>query len=475
MVDFKLLRQQMEDARIIEKLDKLGVPDEGTLSWFRLTKFAQQYAGWDFKEAEPETPQAPTEITLSEDQASTWVKLLVWVQNEEPYFLLRGFAGTGKSFLMKKLKDLNVDLFFTAPTNKATKVLSRFVETEAKTTFSQLGLRMSTDDENLVMEYGKNNPYLPKGSILIIDECSMVGTQLYDFIEETRRRTGCKVLYVGDPAQLPPVKEKRSRSWTCTEKRENIATLRKVMRYDNQLLKLATRIRQLMKDRNYDTYPIENDHEETGVFVLKSQKRFIKELMQWSKPDDFLTRKVIAWRNKTVTNYNNIIREHFGFNDPYNVGDIILLAEPIEKNEVIIGHIDDEFKVKDVVSGEVATSCKTIIPIWQLKIENEDGVLLIRVPKNREDIDEVLAEKASKARNAHGVERRDLWRDFWDTKKIFAATRYGYSITSHRSQGSTFETVFLDQCDVLSNPNKREAMKCLYVAATRASKDLYSF
>lgn len=490
MVDFKLLWQQQEDVKIIQKLDDIGVPETGTLSWYRLTLFAQRWGGWDFKEPKPadgsanaapvlanvsELPPLP-EIVLSEDQEKAWVKLSTWVGNNEPYFVLQGYAGTGKSFLMKKLQELKATLYYTAPTNKATKVLSRFVGTEAKTTFSQLGLRMSADDDTLVMEYGANSPYMPKGSILVVDEASMIGKQLYEFIEETRKKTGCKVLYVGDPAQLPPVGEKRTLAWTCTDNVENKAVLRKVMRYDNELLKLATNIRDLMKNKDYDSFPIEDDNADgKGVFILRSKSKFVRKITEFEKPEDFLTRKVIAWRNKTVNAYNSIIREHFGFNDPFNEGDIILISEPIEKNDMIIAHIDDEFQVKAVRESTVKTSCKNLVPVYELKIENEDNTLIINVAKDRDDVDDILAGKASAAKAAKSIDRRDKWKDFWDTKKLFASTRYGYALTSHRVQGSSYDETFVDQQDILANINKRESYKCLYVACTRAKTSLFTF
>jgi ATP-dependent exoDNAse (exonuclease V) alpha subunit len=52
--------------------------------------------------------------------------------------------------------------------------------------------------------------------------------------------------------------------------------------------------------------------------------------------------------------------------------------------------------------------------------------------------------------------------------------RYGYALTAHRAQGSTYETVFIDQEDILSNPTKAEGGRCFYVAATRASKRIYT-
>jgi superfamily I DNA/RNA helicase len=64
------------------------------------------------------------------------------------------------------------------------------------------------------------------------------------------------------------------------------------------------------------------------------------------------------------------------------------------------------------------------------------------------------------------------WIDYWKIKRIFTDIRPAYAMTVHKSQGSTFENVFVDAQDILSNPNREEALRCLYVAISRASNNV---
>lgn len=466
---------------IIAELDKRSIPGEG-LTWERIVTFAAKHHEIETilptlfnKPEEKEESVVTNAVVLSKDQQAAWAKLQVWVENDDSYFVLKGYAGTGKSFLLKMLTYLNLNIFFTAPTNKATKVLSGFVECDAKTTYSQLGLKMTAEDEKMVLAYGENIPYLPRKSILVVDEASMIGTPLFEFIEETRKRTRCKVLYVGDPAQLPPVGEVTSKSWKCSDKPENRSFLKQVMRYDNQLLVLATRIREQISDKDY-SFPVEDDNDgSTGVFLLSSRKEFTKRIGKLTSPEDFASKKLIAWRNKTVTAYNNMIRENLGFEDTFNIGDILLIAEPVEEDNVIIAHIDDEFRVTSITETSIKTSGGASVPVYRLGVKNDELSIFINVPQTTEVLAEILTAKAAKAKQAKGTDRRDAWKDFWETKKQFVQVRYGYALTAHRAQGSSYSEVYIDQQDILSNSEKREALRCLYVACTRATTSVFTY
>ena len=218
------------------------------------------------------TNKVENEIVLSDDQQVAWDKLVNWVFNDEPYFILRGYAGTGKSFLIQKMADFNIKILYSAPTNKASKVLSNYVGTDARTTYSILGLRMEQQEDKLVLVTAKEAPKLPENCILVIDEASMIGTHLKDAIDKTRMRCKIKILFVGDPLQLPPVNEARGSAWTVTKKIECRHTLRQVMRFDNQLLALATELRKCIKTKNWVS-PIESDHSESCLLYTSPSPR----------------------------------------------------------------------------------------------------------------------------------------------------------------------------------------------------------
>jgi len=104
-----------------------------------------------------------------------------------------------------------------------------------------------------------------------------------------------------------------------------------------------------------------------------------------------------------------------------------------------------------------------------------DQDLQLKIPKRTSDLQEILSAKAALARTADRRWRREKWRDFWNTKRKFNAVRYGYALTAHRAQGSSYNTVFVDQQDILANPVKREAFRCLYVAVSRPTYAIHTF
>lgn len=489
-----------ELKKIEQSLDLLGVPGTG-LTWERIQQYVDGESAaraalivqqlpteaWSETEVAPSVPvsaataepELEPEFQFSEDQTQAWSQLEAWLAKPDPYFVLRGFAGTGKTFLMRKFQEFastkSRTVLFTAPTNKATKVLSKSVGKTCRTTYSQLGLRMEQKDDKLVLRYADDRPYIPAKAVLVIDECSMIGKDLYRFIDKTQAETGCKVLYVGDPAQLPPVGEAVSPSWKATLVKDHRALLKQVMRYDNELLALSMKIRNRLKDKNWTGSPIRGNHrEEEGVWLYKSQHRFIEHIVQYGQPQDFLSRKVLCWRNRTVDRYNSIIRENFGFTKPYEPGDIVLVAEPVEQNGTIVAQIDEEFTVEAVKSSSITLDER--YPVWMLQCRDEENKCLkLMIPKDWSSVDRYLSELAATAREAPAKDRRRAWQEFWSTRNLFNRVRYGYAMTVHRSQGSTYEEVMVDQTDILSNRDKREAFRCLYVSCTRPTKRLITY
>lgn len=470
MVDFA---QLLAAKQIVRELDEREVPGEG-LSWDRVLTFARTYSAsplpLDLTDLEP-----VVELKLNHDQTVAWERLQAWAARpDDRYFVLRGYAGTGKTYLMRMLYQTLSEALCTAPTNKAAKVLSSSIGAKATTIYSALGLKMVTEEDVQVLKFAEKPPYIAPGTLIVIDECSMVGRELYDFVDQVAEENRCKILYVGDPAQLPPVKEARSPTWRAAQEPENRAFLKQVMRYDNQLLKLATAIRDCIQAKSYDVRITDDNAEGVGVFVGKA---FQRSMGAHTSPADWRDRKVIAWRNVTVARYNNRIRESFGFDQPFHDGDVLLMAEPLEEDGQIVATVDEEFVVLNVERSHRTIDHRgtgVTVDVWVLTVEG-DGRYKLVVPVDVGELDQVLSEKAVDARNAKKSFARVAWQDFWKTKRAFHRVRYGYALTAHRAQGSTYQDVYVDQQDILANDNEREAMRCLYVAVTRAAANIYSF
>ena len=130
---------------------------------------------------------------------------------------LRGSAGVGKSFTTKVLKDLLPyrNIAITAPTHKAKNVTEKFSGIPGETVHRLLGLRPNLDIEDLDINNPQFDPQaepsINQYDIIFVDECSMVGDTLYEFLVNEAARSRTKILFIGDPNQLPPVRKAESK------------------------------------------------------------------------------------------------------------------------------------------------------------------------------------------------------------------------------------------------------------------------
>ena len=417
------------------------------------------------------------EFVLTTDQEAAWSQIQAWLLTKDSVFVLKGYAGTGKSMMLKKLLTLDHDFVFTAPTNKAAKVLSKFLDRPTKTVYSLLGLRMEQIEDRMELiqaempqiDSSLTNP------IIVIDEASMVPRLLADLMLDQCSTFGWRVIYVGDPAQLNPVGEDRSPVWSQAHA-ANRVHLSKVVRYDSELLDLSKIIRAKIRDKDFDRSPIkDHNSNDQGVFCT-SRLNFLASINKL-KLGDWIDTKVVAWRNRTVDEYNSLIRKNLGFESQYEKGDLIMLAAPIYKqvskrSQVAVAHVDDEFVVEQVNTQIVTLPTGDQLAAYRINLV--DSPITLLVPQSDSKLSSILSDCAAAASQA-SKDRKKLWSIFWEIKNTFNPIRYGYALTAHRVQGTTLKSVFVDQWDILSNSNKLEAFRCLYVACTRAENKIVTY
>lgn len=413
--------------------------------------------------------------SLNSDQQVAVAQLIKFIEDPYPgswHFCFTGFAGTGKTFCMRevvaKCRSSSVSFAYTAPTNKAAKVLKN-VTGDACTIYSLLGLRVDKSGELKQVVSGKPVD-LSDLDVIVVDEASMVNANLFGILETTANRFNLKVVFMGDLAQLPPVKESVSPSLvgTCG------ANLMRVMRHDNQILTFATKVREQIGNIA-PSIKIASDHDEHGGVWKLDNRSFKMEIFNAAQRGDFADgqfAKIIAWRNVRVAEYNAIARAALWGADAVNgfflPGDRVVAAGLCERGDEVIMSTDDEAIVESV-----ANCVHPLEPKYhaiELKVRREDNVvvrLLVIHPESKQAFDNDSQALAHEARG-----NSKLWKRFWEHKELFHDIRYAYSITAHRSQGSTYNTCFVDFQDILYNRNRKEAFQCLYVACTRPTTKL---
>ena len=389
------------------------------------------------------------------------------------FFTLSGYAGTGKTFLMQEIvarcSKSSAQFAFTAPTNKAAKVL-RALTGEACTIYSLLGLRIEKNGELKELVGGGAPRDLSELDVIFLDEASMVNSKLLLLLREIVKFHRVKLIFLGDPAQLPPVGEVSSPVWGlgCT------ATLTQVLRYDNQILKLVTAIRETVESLT-PSISIRSDNS-AGEGVWKLTKAAFKQSIYDEAGrgafSDSCKSKVIAWRNARVEEYNDLIRRAiFGAEAiPGNflLGDRIIAAAPCKRGEDSLLATDEEA----IVEGVIITTHPTHpqYKAFELKCRSETGAVIRLTVLHPMSAGAFENDCQSLAHQAKQYPK--MWKAFWGLKDIFHEVKYGYAITAHRSQGSTYETVWVDYQDILLNRARKEAFQCLYVACSRPTTRL---
>ena len=189
------------------------------------------------------------EITLTKSQALALEKLKEFVNSNKKYFRLSGYAGTGKSFtiaqFMQWLQKQKINFVAGSPTNKAVKNLIKLaseneISIEAHTVAQLLGQQPELNETTGKEEFLTGDSKIGDYDLVILDEFSMISEANFKDIDYEVNHKNTKVIFVGDPAQLPPVGEK----YPIVAKFPMVeANLDEVVRYDGTIAHVAEQIR----------------------------------------------------------------------------------------------------------------------------------------------------------------------------------------------------------------------------------------
>lgn len=460
------------------------------------------------------------DFTLTDDQYNALKKIEAFLSSNAQIFMLKGYAGSGKTTLLKGLvkylQEEKKQFQVMAPTGRAAKILRKKVGSGAtihKTIYAFDDIE--TDNETYKYIYPIRINEVEE-QVLIVDEASMVsnvenkqeffqfGTDillndLLTYSKVENARSGNKIIFVGDPAQLPPVGDSVSQAlnpdfFEKLELKLMLAEMTQVVRQGNNLiLKNATTIRKAIDQ------PIKSE------LVLSYDNDFIKINME-----DVTTKYtelfpvpelgqgvVIAYSNGSCLHYNQNIRSKIFPNSPNVVaGDILLInqnnysgkIELFNGDMVKVIEADNEVETHEIPLGkdEKTGKRKHITISWRkVKIcpEGSDMILEYYI------IDTLLN---SINRDLSVEEKKALFVDFairfrnkykegsYEFKKALEKdpyfnalqVKYGYAITCHKSQGGEWDTIFVDYSGRTGLNN--DALRWSYTATTRAINRCYA-
>jgi exodeoxyribonuclease V len=437
------------------------------------------------------------------DQADAFEHITHWLK--EPgggMFLLEGYAGTGKTFLAKALaqyieKTTVKSLLITALTNKALKVIRNFVgqvSADFRTYHSALALREMIDQDGKI--YFDNDPratpVLDQYHIMFVDESSMLDDHLFHKLLPFQDKL--KILFIGDPVQIPPVNNKDCLIFSSEERvAAGIKHFRmtSIIRQTegNPIIDLATRVRQNI-NRPVPVPIIQSVKNTIGIVEVvqhKTSKKWLEDMINFyfksqAYLDDTNHFKIVAWTNRTVNKYNKQIREQiYGeaakarlveaeriITDEALIedGQVFCMANEeliVQKLTVEILSLGEGYDFKYYRTECLVDGTGTNIVI---KVLHEDSVA------DFEGLLKLAAEYA-KSMPKGTYKAAQAWRDFYDTKRTFHAIKYSYCITAHKSQGSTYNNAILMLYDMENNQNVVEKNRIFYTAITRPRFNLY--
>jgi len=477
-------------------------------------------------------------INLTTDQRNALEKLHVFLESDERVFILQGYAGSGKTTLLKGfieyLNSLEKKFQLMAPTGRAAKVINQKTGFESTTihkgiySFEELQEIKQGEDENdvsfLYQFKIRNNPEV-HNSVLIVDEASMVsdilskgeffrfgsGHLLRDLITYGRIQdalTTSKIIFIGDPAQLPPIGMITSPAldpqYLMDSYKVSVlqAEMKEVKRQDenNGILLSATKIRKCL------TSGYLND------FDLRENKRDIfnppyQDYLETYKAQQY-QKIIICYKNKTALDLNTAIRrDKFGDDLPIQSSDTVIIGG----NNYRLGIMNGEFAVVSEASEDVRSE--------EIRFKSKGGEIE-SVRLTWRSISLVLPDESNQPKTVNGLilenylygdnyltphEQRALYIDFKNrhrglkkgTEEFKEAIKhdkyfncillkFGYAVTCHKAQGGEWANAFVfwdygvnDTLDFYTGNQHRNGRtnvmfyRWAYTAVTRASKKLY--
>lgn len=479
------------------------------------------------------------EIELTEGQSRVLNDLKNFLKSSDRVFMLKGYAGTGKTTLMKflieYLKEEGKLYNLLAPTGRAAKILTNYTKDKAQTIHGMIYIYKSfnkdtsdigmLDNGQLYLVFAPSqrpNNDNAKGVIYIIDESSMVGDlpvknpiqakfgsgrvlkELFDFDQHK----DSKFIFVGDPAQLPPIRGTIS---PALEKnyieeifnyRVQEGTLTEIMRQKNTIVQAANSIRKQwqeapMNKSFYGKYTVWGDfkiRQYRDIVIMNEFEDMIDNYSSDIKKFGYNHSIFICRSNKRCTEISHYIRKNvLGFHGIIEKGDLLMVTQNQFPTGLMNGDMVEVMEIgeRKILTPRMSNARPTPLNFREVKVKElftkrecttilfEDCITCGQGNLNEQQQKSLFIDFIARMLQK-GITEKKKPKEFENalrTDSYLNALRcsYGYAVTCHKAQGGEWNNVYIDFIDarnITKNPIK-EAYQWMYTAVTRAKDKVF--
>ena len=448
----------------------------------------------------------PYKPTFEQENVVKILADFLFCRETEGLFLLKGYAGTGKTSLIgalvKTLDQLEQKCVLLAPTGRAAKVFAHYAGHPAYTIHKKIYRQRSFSNE---MDNFSINDNLHQHTLFIVDEASMIandglsgsmfgtGRLLDDLVQYVYSGQGCRLMLIGDTAQLPPVGEEESPALSSDALKgyglkvyEGMLT--EVVRQlsDSGILWNATELRRYIAEEDCFTLPSVRVEDFSDIKVISGNELIdtISDCYDYAGMDETI---VVCRSNKRANIYNKGIRNTILYREEeLESGDLLMVA----KNNYFWTEGNKE--IDFIANGDIAV-------VKKVRREREVygfrfADVLLRFPDYNDMelevkllLDTLHADTPALPKEMNDKLFYSVLEDYADItvkrermKKMKSdpfynalQVKYAYAVTCHKAQGGQWKRVFLDQGYMTEEMLSSDYFRWLYTAFTRATETLY--
>jgi len=443
----------------------------------------------------------PFNPTSKQSQIINEISEFVATIGNRSIFMLKGYAGTGKttliSTLVRSLPVLGKRSVLMAPTGRAAKILSKYSKKSASTIHKKVYWIKTNKHGNTFIKLKENTH---SNTIFIVDEASMIPENaekslgkrslLDDLIKYVYDGYDCKLILIGDTAQLPPVhleispaldKNKIERNYNkqviCKELTQVVR-----QRENSLILMNATNLRNKIANADY-SYPKLATNSE--VIRLNNGEE-LQEALESSYNNEGVNNTTVLCRsNKRANLYNQQIREKIRWQEnEISAGDILMvvrnnyhwLDEKSKAGFIANGDIIEVLRIRETIERYGLRFAKASIQMIDYPTERALETILL--------LDTLTSESSAISYEQYQKLYKEVGLDYKGEKEInkkikedpfFNALqiKFAYAITCHKSQGGQWKNIFIDLGYFKEGMIDKSYLRWLYTALTRSSKTLY--